>query len=123
MSRSQWPDSTNSPSEIPGTIQGMFPSQHGVDQHQTKRSVLGFKDRYEVNEWTLMGAGDILLLHSDGLLEHARENEPYFPDRLEETIRRTKHLSAADILHTIVEDVRAFAEPIDDLSLVVLKRC
>ena len=102
---------------------GMFPSQHVVDQHKTKRSVLGFKDRYEVNEWTLMGSGDILLLHSDGLLEHARGNESYFPDRLEQAIRRTKHLSATDIVQTIVEDVRTFAEPTDDLSLVVLKRC
>jgi serine phosphatase RsbU (regulator of sigma subunit) len=102
---------------------GTFPSQHIVDQRQIKRDVLGFKDRYELNEWALMGAGDILLLHSDGLLEHARGHEPYFPDRLEQTIRGAKHLSATDIVHTITEDLRAFADPVDDVSLVVLKRC
>ena len=102
---------------------GVFPSQHIVDQHHAKQNVLGFKDRYEVNEWTLMGAGDILLLHSDGLLEHARGNEPYFPDRCEQTIRGAKHLSATEIVQTVVDDLRAFADPVDDVSLVVLKRC
>ena len=102
---------------------GMFPSRNVVDQRQATRDVLGFKDRYEMNEWTLMGAGDVLLLHSDGLLEHARGNEPYFPDELEQTIRGAKHLSATDIVHTIIEDLRAFADPVDDVSLVVLKRC
>jgi serine phosphatase RsbU (regulator of sigma subunit) len=102
---------------------GTFPSQNVIDRRQIRRDVLGFKDRYEVNEWTLMGAGDILLLHSDGLLEHARGNEPYFPDRLEQTIRGAKHLPAADIVRTIVEDLRTFADPVDDVSLVVLKKC
>jgi serine phosphatase RsbU (regulator of sigma subunit) len=102
---------------------GILPSQYGVDQRYAKRGVLGFKDRYEVNEWTPMEAGDILLLHSDGLLEHARGNEAYCPDQLERTIRGTKHLPAIDIVHAIVEDLRAFADPIDDVSLVVLKRC
>jgi serine phosphatase RsbU (regulator of sigma subunit) len=101
---------------------GTFPSQNVVDRRQVQSGVLGFKDRYELNEWTLMGAGDILLLHSDGLLEHARGNEPYVPDRLEQTIRRAKHLAATDIVHTIFDDLRAFADPVDDVSLVVIKR-
>ena len=102
---------------------GTFPSQNVVDQRHATRGVLGFKDRYEVNEWTLIGAGDILVLHSDGLAEHARGNEPYFPGRLEQAVRGAKHLSATDIVHTIIEDLRAFANPVDDVSLVVLKRC
>jgi serine phosphatase RsbU (regulator of sigma subunit) len=101
---------------------GTFPSQNVTDK-QVEGGALGFKNRYELNEWTLMGAGDVLLLHTDGLLEHARGNEPYFPDRLEQTIRGAKHLSAADIVHTIVEDLRAFADPIDDVSLVAIKKC
>ncbi|MDA1184088.1 MAG: PP2C family protein-serine/threonine phosphatase [Acidobacteria bacterium] len=102
---------------------GTFPSRNLVDQRHATHGVLGFKDRYEVNEWTLMGSGDILLLHSDGLLDHARGNEPYFPGVLEETIRSAKHLSAADIVHTIIDDLRVFADPLDDVSLVVIKRC
>lgn len=101
---------------------GMIPSKHIVDQGHTASDVLGFKERYEVNECALM-RGDILLLYSDGVQEHGRGDEPYFPDRLEQTLRRAKHLSATDIVHTVVDDLRAFADPTDDVSLVVLKTC
>ena len=100
---------------------GTFPSQNVVDQRTVTRDVLGFKDRYEINEWALMGTGDILLLHTDGVLEHARGDERYFPDRLEQAIRGAKHRSAEDIVHTIIDDLRAFADPTDDVSLVVIK--
>jgi len=85
-------------------------------------SALGFKKRYEVNEWTLMGSGDILLLYTDGLRDHEWEGEPYFPGPLEQVVRRAKHLSAFDIVRTVLDDVRAFADPLDDVSLVVIKR-
>ena len=50
---------------------GMLPSLDVIDRNTTE-SILGFKDRYEINEWVLMGAGDILLLHTDGLAEHSQ---------------------------------------------------
>jgi serine phosphatase RsbU (regulator of sigma subunit) len=76
----------------------------------------------EVNEWRLMGAGDILLLSTDGLVEHGRGNGAYFPDYLEATLRRLKCHTAADILAGIEEDIRAFAPPKDDISVVIIKR-
>jgi serine phosphatase RsbU (regulator of sigma subunit) len=85
-------------------------------------SVLGFKRHFEVNEWTLMGTGDILLLYTDGLLDHGRDGEPYFPGPMEQTVRRARALSAVDIVHSVLDDVRAFAEPSDDVSLVAIKR-
>jgi len=100
---------------------GTMPSKSVVDWSRST-SVLGFKERYEVNKWTLMGAGDILLLYTDGLREHERASEPYFPDRLEDTIRQAKHLPAADIFHAVFDDVRAFAPLADDVSLVVIKK-
>ena len=100
---------------------GTFPSKSVVDWHRSK-SVLGFKEPYEVNKWTLMGSGDILLLYTDGLQEHMNGDEPYFPDRLEQTIRGAKHLSAIDIVHTVLNDLRTFANPADDVSLVVIKK-
>ena len=100
---------------------GTFPSQHVIDQRTVTRDGLGFKDRYAVNEWTLMGTGDILLLHTDGLLEHAHGDERYAPERLERTVRNAKHCSAKDIVHTVIDDLRAFANPVDDVSLVVIK--
>jgi serine phosphatase RsbU (regulator of sigma subunit) len=100
---------------------GTFPSKSIVDWHRSK-SVLGFKEPYEVNKWTLLGSGDILLLYTDGLQEHTRGDDPYFPDRLEHTIRGAKHLSATDIVHTVLNDLRTFANPADDVSLVVIKK-
>jgi serine phosphatase RsbU (regulator of sigma subunit) len=100
---------------------GTFPSKSVIDWHRSK-SVMGFKEPYEVNKWTLMGSGDILLLFTDGLQEHTRGNDPYFPDRLEHTIREAKHLSATDIVHTVLDDLRTFANPADDVSLVVIKK-
>jgi serine phosphatase RsbU (regulator of sigma subunit) len=100
---------------------GTFPSKSVVDWHRSK-SVMGFKEPYEVNKWTLMGSGDILLLYTDGLQEHTRGDDPYFPDRLEHTIRGAKNLSATDIVHTVLDDLRTFANPADDVSLVVIKK-
>ena len=69
-----------------------------------------------------MGAGDILLLHSDGLVEHRREDAYYFPDRLEEKLRDVKDRSARQIFDAVTEDLLAFGEPSDDISIVVIKR-
>ena len=68
-----------------------------VVDRNTARSVLGFKDRYQLNEWSLMGSGDILLLYTDGLLEHANGDDAYFPLRLEEKMREVKHRTAQEI--------------------------
>jgi serine phosphatase RsbU (regulator of sigma subunit) len=100
---------------------GTMPSKSVVDWHRSK-SILGFKERYEVNKWTLMGNGDILLLYTDGLQTHERRGDPYCPGRLEETIRGAKHLSAVDIVHTVLDDLQTFADPVDDVSLVVIKK-
>jgi serine phosphatase RsbU (regulator of sigma subunit) len=99
---------------------GMMPSFHVTDRDRTE-SLLGFKERYEMNEWVIMGEGDILLLHTDGLSEHCRGSEYYFPARLEQQIREVKDLSAAGIFDAVTGDVLAFAEPSDDISLVVIK--
>ena len=99
----------------------MLPSLDVTDRQRTE-SLLGFKDRYEMNEWVLMGEGDILLLHTDGLTEHSRGGDDYFPGRLEQKIRDVKHLPAAEIYEAITADLLAFGEPSDDISLVVVKR-
>ena len=100
---------------------GMQPSLHAIDRSLVAASSLGFKDRYETNEWWLMGEGDILLLHTDGLLEHSRGDEMYFPNRLEDVVRAAKHLSARGILEAIEEDMLDFNAPSDDISVVVIK--
>jgi serine phosphatase RsbU (regulator of sigma subunit) len=99
---------------------GMLPSFNVIDRNTTP-SLLGFKERYEMNEWTLMGRGDILLLHTDGLTEHEGPHGRFFPARLEQTLRKVKALGARQIYEAITSDLVAFAEPNDDVSVVVIK--
>jgi serine phosphatase RsbU (regulator of sigma subunit) len=100
---------------------GMLPSFNIIDR-STTTGLLPFKERYEMNEWTLMGHGDILLLHTDGLSDHRNGDAPYFPDRLEQTLRGVKHLGAREIFEAIKTDLVAFTDPTDDVSFVVIKR-
>jgi serine phosphatase RsbU (regulator of sigma subunit) len=101
---------------------GMMPSL-GIDRRTTE-SALGFTDRYQMNEWSLMGAGDILLLHTDGLAEHGKkhEHDGYFPRRLEKKLGEVKHLGAREIFEAVTDDLQAYADPSDDISIVVIKR-
>jgi serine phosphatase RsbU (regulator of sigma subunit) len=101
---------------------GMLPSLHVTDRQQTT-SPLGFKDHYQMNEWVILNGGDIFLLHTDGVAEHSNgRSEEYFPRRLEQKVREVKHRPAAEIFGAIIDDMRAFADPSDDFSLVVIKR-
>ncbi len=100
---------------------GTLPSQEDIDR-QAIQSVLGFKKKYEINVWTLQGSGDIFLLYTDGLADHRRGDEDYFPDRLEDILRRVKRLSAHGIFQAIKDDVLDFGQPLDDISLVVIKK-
>lgn len=100
---------------------GTLPSNNTIDRCNMQ-SVLGFKDQYEFNEWKLMGSGDILLLYTDGLSEHAKDQERYMPRQLEQKIQLVKHQSARKIFEAVEEDFLRFAEPSDDVSLVVIKR-
>jgi serine phosphatase RsbU (regulator of sigma subunit) len=100
---------------------GIMPSLGMIDETTTK-SPLGFKDQYELNEWSLMGAGDIVLLYTDGLSEHRRGSENYFPGRVEQTLRQVKDNSAASIYRAIQDDLTSFNAPVDDISMVVIKR-
>jgi serine phosphatase RsbU (regulator of sigma subunit) len=99
---------------------GMLPSLDTIDR-TTDASVLGFKDHYEMNEWWLMGAGDILLLYTDGLSDHRAHGEDYFPGRLEHALRGLKNESARGIFEGIQTDMRRFGPPGDDVSIVVVK--
>jgi serine phosphatase RsbU (regulator of sigma subunit) len=100
---------------------GMLPSLDVIDRNTAPPGAMGFKERYEINEWWLMGAGDILLLHTDGLVEHGRDQAPYYPRRLEQLVREVKDLGARAIFDALSQDIRAFAQPRDDVSLVVVK--
>jgi serine phosphatase RsbU (regulator of sigma subunit) len=100
---------------------GLQPSLTVIDRGKLDASAFGFKESYALNEWQLMGAGDILLLHTDGFVEHTRDDEPYFPLRAESKLRSVKDRPAREILDALEQDVYAFGPPSDDISLVVIK--
>lgn len=100
---------------------GMFPNETGVEERFDTRPLV-YKKKYTVNEVNLMAPGDILFLSTDGLGDHARAGHPYLPGQLEAVVRRSKHLSARDIVGAVRQDMERFAPQIDDVSLVVIKR-
>jgi serine phosphatase RsbU (regulator of sigma subunit) len=86
--------------------------------------LLGVKEKYTVNEINLMGGGDILVLYTDGLSDHRDgDNRKYFPGRLEERLRESKHLPARDIFQRIKDDLLVFNDrPEDDVTFVIIKK-
>jgi hypothetical protein len=59
---------------------------------------------------------------TDGVVEHSDGDRGFAPGLLEETIRRTKHLSSREIVAAIRHSMVEFAPVEDDASLVVIKR-
>jgi serine phosphatase RsbU (regulator of sigma subunit) len=86
--------------------------------------LLGIKEKYTVNEINLMGSGDILILYTDGLSDHRdADGRKYFPGRLEQKLRESKHLPARDIFQGIKDDVLVFnSRPEDDVTFVIIKK-
>ncbi len=86
--------------------------------------LLGIKEKYTVNEISLMGRGDILVLYSDGLSDHRNtQKQKYFPARLEEVLKASKHQAAKEIFKRIKKDMIAFNPKIgDDVTVVIIKK-
>ena len=101
---------------------GTLPSVEDIDSSRNK-NLLGFKKRYSVNKIHLMGEGDILILFTDGLMEHGIDVDLFYcEERLEKIVREVKELSSKEIYHRILEDMLNYAEPSDDVSFVVIKK-
>ncbi len=101
---------------------GTLPSVVDVDSSRNKNRI-GFKKRYSVNEIFLMGKGDILILFTDGLMEHGIGNGvPYIENELENIVKKVKNLSSREIYNKIEADMQQYAEPSDDVSFIVIKR-
>jgi len=101
---------------------GTMPSRDDVDYRQ-HNSPLGRKDGYTVNELTLMGHGDILLLFTDGFVDHENEAGQRFEDfRLEDVLREAKNERPHEIVRILGKELLSFALPKDDITFVVIKR-
>jgi serine phosphatase RsbU (regulator of sigma subunit) len=99
---------------------GMLPSSDDPDDRVNPPGFDRYMKHYEVNEIDLLAKGDILLLHTDGLTEHAEGD--YYPDRLEQLLANAGDASAEDLCAKIREDLLSAAEPEDDISFVVIRK-
>ena len=98
---------------------GMLPSDVDPDR-KFESGIVGYKRRYKVNEINLLSPGDILLLFTDGLSEH--DDDRFFPDVVERLLRDCPNCSAAETCERIRTALLAAAEPVDDISVVVIRR-
>ncbi len=68
-------------------------------------------------------AGDVVLVYTDGLTEASREGRMFGIEGAAAVLARHAHRRAADIVEELLAAVRGWAdEPLDDLTLVVLKQ-
>ena len=88
---------------------------------------LGSMKRVEYESVTFdLNAGDVLIFHSDGLIEALNTDEDmYGTERLKECVSKIPDsFTAADVIQSLVEDVHNFvgeAEQYDDMTIVVIK--
>jgi len=88
---------------------------------------LGSMKKVEYESVTFdLNEGDILIFHTDGLIEALNtDEEMYGTERLNESVSKIPDSStAAEVIQSLVEDVHNFvgeAEQYDDLTIVVIK--
>lgn len=103
------------------TLLGMFPARtdRGGRRPDAPSAIPGAGSGV-VNEIQLLGAGDILLLATDGLSDHGdgRFSDEALPGILDEV----KDRSAAEICSRLERAVLEFGPQADDISFVVIKR-
>ena len=73
-----------------------------------------------VNEIELFGSGDILLLATDGLTDHA--DGRFLAEGLEPCLDEAKDLSAGEICGRLREAIVGYGPATDDITYVVIKR-
>jgi serine phosphatase RsbU (regulator of sigma subunit) len=73
-----------------------------------------------------LGAGDVLLICSDGILESFnQEDQEFGSDRLEAELRRARRVSADSLLFSVLGAVQDFCAPrplTDDMTLAIVSR-
>jgi len=72
-----------------------------------------------------LNPGDVIVIGTDGIWEAENEKEEMFgKERLVNVIRENQYKSAAEICQTVVDEVRAYCQPLaqdDDITIIVIK--
>ena len=111
----------------------LFGTRGGVFELQSNGPVLGpLAEASYRRSFAVLHPGEILLLYTDGLIEHRRaggdttaESEQFGLERLVDLVDTHRHLAADDLCRLIVETVRRFGGDRpweDDVSLLVVRR-
>ncbi len=100
---------------------GMFPAYIGFEERRPDGpGPLPPEAVGVVNEIQLLGTGDILLLATDGLTDHA--DGRFAAEGLQRVLDGVKDRPANEICAHLQNAVLAFGPPADDISFVVIKR-
>jgi len=95
-----------------------------VERLDTGGSVLGrlFRSESYCEATVSLGAGDRVVLFTDGVSEARRDGEDFGDERLIDVVRSYRELSAAELQEKIVEAIAAFTSGSfgDDVTLVVI---
>jgi phosphoserine phosphatase RsbU/P len=105
----------------------LFSASQTFERLSSDSLVLGMMEDFPYTEKSVsIYEGDVLVVFSDGVTEAKNKaDEPFGDDRLEEVIRTYRDASAHDIIVKITDAVRTHmenTEPMDDITLVVVKR-
>lgn len=90
-------------------------------------AVLGVQEDFDYGEQThVLGAGDLLVLYTDGVPEAEDDAGRMFgEERLCEIVRENRHSGAQNLVDTLVSEVQSFSrrsELADDYTVVVLRK-
>ncbi len=101
---------------------GTLPSDSSVDAHRLKSSY-GYKPKYSINTINIMGAGDIMLLFTDGFQDQDGGRLNFVKDCLEKCLREVKYQTARDIVEYLKQQFfTRIPKADDDVTLVVVKK-
>ncbi len=101
---------------------GTFPSAAHMDARLTGNAY-GTKPQYAVNTINIMGAGDIMLLFTDGFQEQMEGEINFVSAYLEDCLREVKYASASEIVEHLKKNFFArIATPDDDATVVAVRK-
>jgi GAF domain-containing protein len=89
-----------------------------------RRPLLGFQvpEEHNITADFAFGAGDIVVMFTDGLIERRGENIDDGLARLLDAIDKTRHLPPPQMCEALLEQVTEGYEPDDDIALLVIRR-
>lgn len=104
----------------------LFRAGGAIERLHSTSTVIGLFPKWEcITQRVTLAPGDLLVIYTDGVTESLDHNfEEFGEDRLVAAVRRHHHLPPADLLNSLVEEVRHFSphEQYDDITLIVAKR-